>query len=158
MWYLLDIIKLNILPLFRFEMPELNEYAIPDRPTKQAPVLQREAKSKVDKFGFAGAWKDSQHYEAVNVNVKGEQGTKDLDRYDAAHLSDHPAIGDKWKKTEAAQHSTRQIKELWSEGKSAKDISKILPMSERKLDDYVKAFNNADNRREQEGQERIRKT
>ena len=134
--------------LFNFELPNLTEYAIPQRPTKQAPVLQREQKTRVDKFGFAGAWKDSQHYEATNVNVKEAQTSKIIDKYDAAHLSDHPNIGDKWKKTEAAQHATRQINELWSEGKSAKDIGKVLKISERKLDNYVKALNDADQRRE----------
>lgn len=136
-------------------LPDLKEYEIQERPTRKQPKIQKQAAEKVDQFGFRGAWKDSQHYEAVNVSQTGAAKREGLDTYDEAYLNEH-CKG--WAKTEQTRHRSRNIKELWMEGNSAREISKIktIGLSERSLDPYVKAFRLADERREQEGLPRIR--
>ena len=137
-------------------LPDMSEYEIQERPTRKQPKIQKQQAEKVDQFGFKGHWKDSQHYEAVNVNQTGATKREGLDGYDEAYLNEH-CKG--WAKTEQTRHRSRKIKELWTEGKSAREISKIktIGISERSLDPYVKAFRLADERREQEGGERLRK-
>ena len=146
----------EITNLFRFFLPDMSEYEIQERPTKRQPKIQKQAAEKVDQFGFKGHWKDSQHYEAVNVNQTGATKREGLDSFDEAYLNE---ICKGWAKTEQTRHRSRQIKELWTEGKSAREISKTktIGLSERSLDPYVKAFRLADERREQEGGERLRK-
>lgn len=146
----------QITNLFRFMgLPDLEEYEIDPRPTKRQPKVQEQKAEKVDEFGFKGHWKDSQHYEAVNVNQK-QTKREGLDAFDEAYLNE---LVKGWAKTEQTRHRARQIKELWVNGNSAKSISKItgIGLSERSLDPYVKAFRLADERREQEGGERLRK-
>lgn len=136
-------------------LPDMSEYEIQERPTKRQPKIKKQQAEKVDQFGFKGHWKDSQHYEAVNVNQTGTAKREGLDSFDEAYLNE---FCKGWAKTEQTRHRSRQIKELWTEGKSAREISKIksIGLSERSLDPYVKAFRLADERREQEGLPRIR--
>jgi hypothetical protein len=145
----------QISKLFQFiGLPDLTEYEIDPRPTRRQPKVQKQEPEKVDEFGFKGHWKDSQHYEAVNINQK-QTKREGLDAYDETYLNE---LVKGWAKSEQTRHRARQIKELWVNGNSAKSISKItgIGLSERSLDPYVKAFRLADERREQEGQKRVR--
>lgn len=136
-------------------LPDLKEYEIQERPTKRQPKIKKSLEEKADDFGFVGQWKDDKHYEARNVHQTKAAKREGLDGYDEAYLNE---FCKGWAKTEQTRHRSRQIKELWTEGKSAREISKIktIGLSERSLDPYVKAFRLADERREQEGLPRIR--
>jgi hypothetical protein len=146
----------QIINIFRFiGLPELSEYEIQQRPTKRQPKIQNKQEEKSDDYGFVGKWNDDKHYEAVNINQK-QTKRQGLDAYDETYLNE---LVKGWAKSEQTRHRARQIKELWVNGNSAKSISKItgIALSERSLDPYVKAFRLADERREQEGGERLRK-
>jgi hypothetical protein len=145
----------QITNLFKFiGLPDLKEYEIAPRPTKRQPKVQKQEAENVDQFGFKGHWKDSQHYEAVNINQK-QTKREGLDAYDETYLNE---LVKGWAKSEQTRHRARQIKELWVNGNSAKSISKItgIALSERSLADYIKAFYAADDRRFDETGSRIK--
>jgi hypothetical protein len=137
--------------LIRAIFPEFNrplsEYDLPShqRPRAVAPTKG----PKVDEQGFAGAWKDSQHYEAVNVSLAGKKAGTALDTYDLAALADK--FGAKWG-SDQEQAKAQEIKRHWEKGLSASEISKAKGhargWSDRSIDPYIAALYQAKAERE----------
>lgn len=138
----------NFLLKFLFiDPPPLDQYSIPDR-GKKTPLAPINTKSKADEQGFVGEWKDTQRYEAVNVNLKkGESGT--LDGYDMAALTEK--LGERWN-TAPGHAKAIEVKKRWLNGESAETISaafgKKRGWGDRTLDEYISAFNAAQKERE----------
>lgn len=139
-----------LLRLFDFNPPPLEEYDIPTREARTR-LEQKRQKTGVDEQGFKGAWKDSQHYEAVNMNLKKDEGAA-LDGWDIAALTEK--LGARWKSTPAQEAKAIEIKRAWLVGKSAQQISKEhrnqTGWGDRTVDDYISAYNLA--KREREGE------
>lgn len=132
-----------LMKLLRCLIPEfdrpLHEY---DLPNHQRPRTVTPTKGpKVDEQGFAGAWKDSQHYEAVNVSLAGKKAGTALDAYDLAALADK--FGPKWGSAQE-QAKAQEIKRYWENGDSASEISKAKGRargwSDRSIDPYITAL------------------